>query len=96
MPQLLRKPFGTHGKVHAITPASAGWRYVGFSLYRLRAGETVGDPKLPLLVLPVGILGTVAGARLTRVLSDSLFFLMVNVALLTVSLKLVFDALPAG
>ena len=40
---LLRKPFGTHGKVHEITPASAGWRYVGFSLYRLRAGETAAE-----------------------------------------------------
>ena len=39
MPDLLRKPFGTHGKVHDITPENAGWRYVGFSLYRLRAGE---------------------------------------------------------
>ena len=43
MPQLLRKPFGNHGKVHEITPTSAGWRYVGFSLYRLRAGETVAE-----------------------------------------------------
>ena len=43
MADLLRKPFGTHGKVHDITPQSAGWRYVGFSLYRLRAGETVAE-----------------------------------------------------
>lgn len=43
MSQLLRKPFGTHGKVHEITPQSAGWRYVGFSLYRLRAGEVVAE-----------------------------------------------------
>ncbi|WP_336741143.1 5-deoxy-glucuronate isomerase [Aureimonas altamirensis] len=43
MATLLNKPFGTHGKVHQITPASAGWRYVGFSLYRLRAGETVAE-----------------------------------------------------
>lgn len=43
MPDLLRKPFGTHGKVHEITPTSAGWRYVGFSLYQLRAGESVGE-----------------------------------------------------
>lgn len=43
MPDLLRKPFGTHGKVHEITPASAGWRYVGFSLYRLREGESVSE-----------------------------------------------------
>ncbi|MDB4170388.1 5-deoxy-glucuronate isomerase, partial [Planktomarina sp.] len=27
MSDLLKKPFGTHGKVHEITPQSAGWRY---------------------------------------------------------------------
>ena len=43
MSPLLRKPFGAHGKVHEITPASAGWRYVGFSLYRLRPGETAAE-----------------------------------------------------
>ena len=43
MVQLLRKPFGTHGKVHEITPQSAGWRHVGFSLYRLRAGDTAAE-----------------------------------------------------
>ena len=43
MADLLQKPFGTHGKVHHITPESAGWRYVGFSLYRLRAGETATE-----------------------------------------------------
>jgi 5-deoxy-glucuronate isomerase len=43
MPDLLRRPFGTRGRVHEITPQTAGWRYVGFSLYRLRAGETVGE-----------------------------------------------------
>lgn len=43
MSHLLRRPFGSHGKVHEITPQSAGWRYVGFNLYRLREGETVGE-----------------------------------------------------
>ena len=43
MAELLRKPFGTRGKVHEITPASAGWRYVGFSLYRLRAGDVAAE-----------------------------------------------------
>ncbi len=43
MANLLRRPFGTRGKVHEITPASAGWRYVGFSLYRLRAGDTAAE-----------------------------------------------------
>ncbi|MEX0276179.1 MAG: 5-deoxy-glucuronate isomerase [Ruegeria sp.] len=43
MADLLRKPFGTHGKVHDITPTSAGWRYVGFGLYHLRAGEIASE-----------------------------------------------------
>ena len=43
MTDLLRKPFGTHGKVHDITAQSAGWRYVGFGLHRLRAGESVAE-----------------------------------------------------
>ncbi len=30
--ELLRKPTGTNGKVHDITPESAGWGYVGFGL----------------------------------------------------------------
>ena len=41
MPDLLRRPFGAHGEMHRITPESAGWRYVGFALHRLRAGERV-------------------------------------------------------
>ena len=44
MSKLLRKPNGTEGKVHDITPKDAGWGYVGFGLYRLKAGETVAEP----------------------------------------------------
>ncbi|TCU30628.1 KduI/IolB family protein [Rhizobium azibense] len=55
MVDLLRKPFGSHGKVHEITPQSAGWRFVGFSLYRLRqgekAGEATGDREVILVVV---------------------------------------------
>lgn len=55
MQDLLRKPSGTHGKVHEITPASAGWDYVGFSLYRLRAGEiaaeSTGDREVILVMI---------------------------------------------
>ena len=40
MTSLLRKPAGTAGKVHDITPDSAGWGYVGFGLYRLAPGES--------------------------------------------------------
>lgn len=40
MANLLKKPFGEHGKVHNITPERAGWRYVGFDLIKLRSGES--------------------------------------------------------
>lgn len=49
MSDLLRKPTGISGKVHAITPENAksplspDWAYVGFSLYRLAPGETAGE-----------------------------------------------------
>lgn len=43
MTRLLRHPTGTRGKVHDITPASAGWGHVGFGLYRLEPGETVAE-----------------------------------------------------
>lgn len=39
MSKLLRRPTGTHGLVHEVTASSAGWRYVGFSLHRLRRGD---------------------------------------------------------
>lgn len=43
MPELLRKPVAKSGKLHAITPESAGWGYVGFGLYRLEPGQTAGE-----------------------------------------------------
>ena len=43
MSHLLIKPSGTHGKVHDITPENAGWGYVGFGLYHLRAGEVARE-----------------------------------------------------
>lgn len=43
MSKLLRRPAGTTGKVHDVTPESAGWGYVGFGLYRLAAGETAAE-----------------------------------------------------
>lgn len=55
MHPLLRKPFGQRGKVHDISPANAGWRYVGFSLYRLVEGdsatELTGDREVILVVV---------------------------------------------
>ena len=43
MADLLRKPVGTNGKVHDITPESAGWGYVGFGLYRLEPGQSAAE-----------------------------------------------------
>ena len=55
MADLLRKPTGTRGKVHDITPESAGWGYVGFTLYRLAAGdvaeEITGDTEVILVLV---------------------------------------------
>ncbi|MGV8832073.1 MAG: 5-deoxy-glucuronate isomerase [Devosia sp.] len=41
-PSLRVRPKGTTGQVHDVTPASAGWRYVGFALHKLTAGEEAG------------------------------------------------------
>lgn len=43
MADLLRKPTGTSGKVHEITPESANWGYVGFGLYHLKPGEIANE-----------------------------------------------------
>ena len=55
MPDLLFKPTGTRGKVHEVTPASAGWGYVGFTLYRLEPGdvaeEVTGDEEVILVIV---------------------------------------------
>lgn len=55
MSNLLRKPFGNRGKVHQISPESAGWRHVGFSLYHLNPGdiahEETSDREVILVVV---------------------------------------------
>ena len=43
MAKLLRKPTGLSGKVHDITLESAGWGYVGFTLYRLGPGDVAAE-----------------------------------------------------
>lgn len=40
-PNLRVRPKAETGEVHAVTPQSAGWHYVGFTLHKLAAGETV-------------------------------------------------------
>lgn len=73
MAQLLRKPSGIQGKVHDITPASAGWGYVGFGLYRLAAGDSVAEAtggREVILVLVEGHAQITAAGRDWGVLGD--------------------------
>lgn len=64
--RLLRKPVGQTGKVLDITPESAGWGYVGFTLYALAPGETAaavtGDREAVLVVVEGKVELTVGGA----------------------------------
>ena len=43
MNRLQVKPNGVSGKVHDITPETAGWGYVGFGLYHLKPGQTAAE-----------------------------------------------------
>lgn len=73
MPELLVKPRGAGGKVHDITPQSAGWSYVGFALYRLAAGETAAEAtggREAILVLVEGKARITASGRDFGLLGD--------------------------
>lgn len=65
MAELLRKPVADTGKVHDITPQSAGWTYVGFALHHLKPGETAseatGDREAILVVVEGKATVTAAG-----------------------------------
>lgn len=57
MSKLLVKPSGDSGRIIDVTPAGAGWTYVGFALHRLKPGESVegGEPdRETCLVLVTG------------------------------------------
>jgi len=63
---LLVRPDGLRGKVHDVTPASAGWGYVGFALHRLEPGDAVSEAtgeREALLVLVEGRAEVGAGDR---------------------------------
>ncbi|MCY1127911.1 5-deoxy-glucuronate isomerase [Frigidibacter sp. RF13] len=70
---LLRKPNGLGGRVHDITPESASWGYVGFSLYRLAAGEAateVTGGREAILVLVEGRADIWAGGEAFGVMGE--------------------------
>lgn len=73
MADLLRRPHGDHGETHRITPEVAGWRYVGFALHRMRAGETLSgatEGRETLFVMVEGRAGFVGAGRDWGVLGD--------------------------
>src|SRR3712207_8151688 len=43
------------GRIHAITPESAGWTYVGFEVYQLKSGQSLkqatGDREACIVLL---------------------------------------------
>ncbi len=51
-------PADADGRIHAVTPDSAGWRYVGFEVYRLSPGQrlsrTIPEGREACLVLVSG------------------------------------------
>lgn len=64
---LLSKPQAGFGRVQHVTPASAGWTYVGFDLWRLKAGESIGEQAGDREVCLVMVSGT---ARITAAGQD--------------------------
>ncbi len=66
MSKLLIKPNKASSKIHDVTPASAGWTYVGFEAHDLAAGQTLsaatGDTEV-CLVLIAGKAAVKAGGQ---------------------------------
>jgi len=66
MSTLLRRPHLGGGPVHAITPANAGWRYVGFEVVDLARGERLtrqGEGRELCVVMVAGEAGCRLGGK---------------------------------
>ena len=73
MATLRVSPAGAKGRVHRITPESAGWSYVGFDLYRLQSGDSISEQtgsREAILVLVEGKAEIQAGGQALGVLGD--------------------------
>lgn len=53
------------------------------------------DTSLALWILPAAIVGTVAGKKITRILPDGIFFTLIQITLLLLSIKLIADFVVA-
>jgi 5-deoxy-glucuronate isomerase len=66
MPNLLVKPNLAGGPVHHVTPASAGWTYVGFEVHDLAPGQTLSSKTTDMevcLILIAGMAEISAGGQ---------------------------------
>jgi 5-deoxy-glucuronate isomerase len=66
MASLLLRPAATSGRIHHVTPESAGWTFVGFDVHRLAAGEVVAGEtggREACLVLVAGKASITVGER---------------------------------
>ena len=75
MSKLLKKPQGSSGKIHDISAKSAGWGYVGFSLYLLERGQNISQETLNqevILVLVEGHAEVTADGKNFGILGDRL------------------------
>ena len=59
MSDLHLTPKGDYGKLYDITPALAGWSYVGFGLYRLKPGDQVAEHTAETEVILVLVLSLI-------------------------------------
>lgn len=67
------KAAGTEGRIHHVTPRSAGWTYVGFDVHRLKPGQTVSGGEAgreTCLVLISGRADITAGGTAFRNLGE--------------------------
>ena len=75
MSKLLKKPQGSSGKIHDISAKSAGWVYVGFSLYLLERGQNISQETSDqevILVLVEGHAEVTADGKNFGILGDRL------------------------
>ena len=75
MSDLLRRPKGERGHIHALSPETAGWSYVGFDLWRLAPGDMATAPtgdREAILVLVEGHATIEAGGKQFGPMGDRL------------------------
>lgn len=69
MSKLLVKPTApdAEGRIHSVTPASAGWDHVGFEVYKLSNGQSLsketGDREICIVLLAGKVAASAGGTE---------------------------------